>query len=216
VEIERELRKRGYQYLRKRQSKSEARRLVGNASYHQLSKFDLAKAVAACELEPDVVLEGKEKLFEEHYSQIFCSSSSAFCLSRYWLMRHMRRAVRVDPRYKYGQWLTLNFAWNLTRTYIASGEGERQFRYSSEKCSKPVECMCMVLEQIYRSVIEFYRLKRGRGVEEKAPNAFFKDAHRNNQFRSFWRSSRNSSRRQKTQRFLQKFKRSLSEVSIPD
>jgi hypothetical protein len=62
VELERELRKLGYAYLRKRQAKSEARRFIGQ-HYTMVTKEELAQAVAACELDPEIVRsEGKEGL----------------------------------------------------------------------------------------------------------------------------------------------------------
>ena len=55
-----------YQYVRKRQSKGEARRNAGVKHTGSLSpKEELAQAVAACDLDPLTVREGKEQLFEE-------------------------------------------------------------------------------------------------------------------------------------------------------
>src|SRR5207247_1297547 len=95
VFLERELRKRGYQYLRKRQTKSEAKRLLGGAIYFQMKKDELAQAIAACEFDPAIVRKGKEGLFDErYYRSIFSSRSVSFYLSRYWLMRHVQYAAR--------------------------------------------------------------------------------------------------------------------------
>lgn len=66
IEIARQLRNLGYWYVRKRQTKGEARREAGGKQYHFIDKTELAQAVAGCDLDPAVVRKGKEKLFEEH------------------------------------------------------------------------------------------------------------------------------------------------------
>lgn len=57
IEIERAFRKLGYLYLRKRQSKSEARRFAGGR-WHTVKKEELAQAVAACDIDPLLPREG--------------------------------------------------------------------------------------------------------------------------------------------------------------
>lgn len=102
IEIERQLRKLNYLYLRKRMTKSEARR-AGNARHFRLvKKEELAQAVAGCDLDPSIVREGKERLFEERwYGQIFPTGDPKYYLSRYWLMRMVSYAARGYPERAY-------------------------------------------------------------------------------------------------------------------
>jgi hypothetical protein len=81
IEIERALRKVGYLYLRKRQKKSEARKAAGKI-YCLVKKEELAQAVAACEMDPVVVREGKNKLFGEHYKSVFPNTDAHYSPSR--------------------------------------------------------------------------------------------------------------------------------------
>jgi hypothetical protein len=113
VELEMELRKFGYAYLRKRQAKSAAKRFVGQ-HYTMITKEELAQAVAACELDPVTVRsEGKEGLFEEqYYPKIFPTSEPLYYLIRYWLMREVRYASAGYPERAYAKWLILNFMWS--------------------------------------------------------------------------------------------------------
>ena len=62
IEIERNLRKLKYYYLRKRQSKREARRHAGVRRANFVKKEELAQAVAACDLDPSIVREGKHTI----------------------------------------------------------------------------------------------------------------------------------------------------------
>jgi len=80
IELERELRKRRYLYLRKRQTKGEARRDAGK-QYQMISKEELAQAVAGCDLDPIIIRSGREKLFEEdRYTSVFPNSDPNFYL----------------------------------------------------------------------------------------------------------------------------------------
>ncbi len=89
IEIEREFRKLGYHYLRKRQTVGEAKRAAGVQYHYFVKKEELAQAMAASEFDPRVVREGKERLFEErYYNSIFSSRvSPQQFLVRYWLVR---------------------------------------------------------------------------------------------------------------------------------
>jgi hypothetical protein len=124
VYLERELRKRGYQYLRKRQSKSEARRSLGSIGSTLIKKEELAQAVAVCEFDPVLVRKGKEGLFDErYYRSIFSSRSMPFYLSRFWMMRQVKYVARGYPERAYAKWLVLNFAWNCSAKTSAQDWG---------------------------------------------------------------------------------------------
>lgn len=64
-----------YQYLCKRKTKSEARRNAGVRHRFLIKKDELTQALAACDLDPSIVREGKERLFEErYYDQVFANA----------------------------------------------------------------------------------------------------------------------------------------------
>jgi hypothetical protein len=94
VFLERKLLLRGYQYLRKRAQKSEARAAAKVKPKFQVKKEELAQAVASCEEEPTIVYSAKEKLFEDEiYERLFRKESISFYLTRYWLLRTVRRRL---------------------------------------------------------------------------------------------------------------------------
>lgn len=87
IEINRQFRNLGYWYVRKRQTRNEAKRDAGGKQYKFINKTELAQAVAGCNLDPAVVRSGKERLFEEkYYGAIFPTSEPYFYLKRYWYM----------------------------------------------------------------------------------------------------------------------------------
>lgn len=88
VFLERKLRLRGYQYLRKRGRKSDARAASKVKPKFQIKKEELAQAIAACEEDPAVVYSAKENLFEDQvYGRLFRKEDLGFYLARYWLVR---------------------------------------------------------------------------------------------------------------------------------
>jgi hypothetical protein len=52
IEIERSFRKLGYIYLRKRQSKGDAKRSLGGKGRVVIKSWEIAQAVAGCDLDP--------------------------------------------------------------------------------------------------------------------------------------------------------------------
>lgn len=215
VFIERELRKRGYQYLRKRQTKLEARRMFGSQGYRQIKKEDIAAAVAACEFDSSLVLKGREILFNErYYRSIFNSSSLSFYLSRYWLMRQVQARVAKHPERSYAKWLVLHFAWRQLADHIGSGFGERRFREACERTNKEALIpLRMALEAVFKAALSFYRIRRGSGEEAVDRQTFFKQSRLDGPFELFWSHSKNSHRKT-GERAIKRFLGKLQQVEL--
>jgi hypothetical protein len=175
VELEREFRKHGYAYLRKRQHKSEARRYVGQ-HYTMLTKEEVAQAVAACELDPDIVRsEGKEGLFEEGlYSQVFPTGDPLFYLARYRLMREVRDASAGYPERAYAKWLVLHYMWSRLAGGLHSRTMKGCFIDASERNLAPMRSLWEANKTAFRAALTFYRRKRGHGEKAIDVSTFFK------------------------------------------
>ena len=98
--LERELRKLRYWYIRKRQTKGEAKRMASSQQYTMLKKEELAQAVAGCDLDPGIPRTQKEGLFEDRfYSRVFASKDPWYYLTRYRLLREVNSHARAPgPR----------------------------------------------------------------------------------------------------------------------
>ncbi len=217
VLLEREFRKKGYQYIRKKMSKSEARTLYGHG-FHQIDKRELAQAIAACLFDPLIVRKGKERLFEDpYYKSIFCSTNLSFYLSRYWLMRQIKYAARGYPERSYPMWLVLNFAWDQVGSYISSGQSEKRFRYACEHglYSEVLNPLLNGLIHIYRAAIRLYRLNRGEGETARDISTFFQQSKLDADFRRFWNSSKNPYRH-KVKNYFKRFKTYLERLEIEE
>lgn len=220
VYLERELRKRGYQYLRKRQSRAEARRSWGNLNFFLLKKEELAQAVAACEFDPVLVRKGKEGLFEErYYRSIFGSRSVPFYLSRFWLMAQVKYVARGHPERAYAKWLVLHLSWKLLSQDIASGMGERRFRYIFENYDRAAyraaTPLYNVIDGLFKAALAFYRAERGAGDEAKDVSTFFQLAKLHQRFVRFWGTA-GKSNRAKVKRWAKKFRAALNAIELPD
>jgi len=196
IEIERQLRKLGYLYLRKRMTKGEAKRAAGVRHLRFVRKEEFAQAVAGCDLDPSILREGKERLFEERwYGQIFPHAEPNHYLSRYWLMRQVSYTARGYPERAYAKWLVLNFAWSALESSCRSRAGANAFRNACERNRGDVlNPMIRALDAAFVAALRFYRKKRGTGQRAIDVSTFFQRRRLDKDFAKFWRGSANKSR----------------------
>lgn len=190
IEIERNLRKLDYQYLRKRQSKGEARRTAGVKHRFIITKEELAQVVAACELDPLVVREGKEQLFEErYYGTVFPNSDPSYFLPRYWLGKHVSKGAKGFPERAYAKWLVLHFVWRRLSSALNSKARKQRFREESETNLLPT--LAKAVDAAFRGAGAYYRAKRGSGPTQTDPSVFFKRGGHHQELEKFWQSPSN-------------------------
>src|SRR5258706_5354373 len=195
IELERNLRKLDYQYLRKRQTKGEARRHAGVRHRFIVKKEELAQAVAACDLDPSIVREGKERLFEErYYGQVFPSADPNYYLPRYWLVWYVSYAARGYPQRAYAKWLVTHFVWQAVIKVLETRHLRDQFIQLNESDSFPsVERLCNFAVQ---GVGAFYRARRGTGEKAIDVSTFFQRKNLHRDFERFWTNASGSYRSQ--------------------
>jgi len=137
VELERELRKLDYQYLRKRMSKGEARRAFGRRHRWFVKKEELARSVGGCIFDPYIMRLGKERLFEEeYYDKIFNGRTAAGLLVFYWLHLIVAKQSRGDMRRGYARWVVLNYVWGELGSSLSKTLSSNRFRQMAESPSK--------------------------------------------------------------------------------
>jgi hypothetical protein len=189
IELERAFRKLDYFYLRKRQSKREARRRAG---IHQrmVKKEELAQAVAACDLDPAMVRLGKEALFEKNlYAQIFPTGDPNYYLSPYRLMRLVSYASRGFPERAYAKWLVLHHVWGYLQPLVRSHSGAQQFRRNYERDTAAIAPLIKAIGVAFVSSLNFYRAKRGKGPTALDVSSFFRRKGLVAEFENFWRGA---------------------------
>lgn len=216
VYLERELRKRGYQYLRKRESKSEARRSAGSQINFQISKFELAQAVAASEFDPAIVRQGKEALFDgRSYRTIFKTESVDFYLKRYWLLRHVAGVAYGRSReFKYAKWLVYNQIYGLVSEILSSKDLSLKFRAASERYDeRTLDPLWKLIYTVFRAAINFFRRNSGSGKDRTDWPTFVKASNQHKAFAAHWRSAEKA-RAKTARRRLDTFRVRLSSVDL--
>jgi len=210
IDLERSMRKLSCAYIRKRQTKSEVQKAIGNKHFAYIFKEEMAQIVAACEIEPHVARGAKEKLFEEqYYDRIFKSTDPYFYLSRYWLMREVLYCARGDQNRKEARFLVLNFVWSQISSSIRTKNSERDF---VEKCRSQSEEMIVPISQaivkVFNAVKGFFQANRGSGSEAVDIATFCKSKRASAKaFHDYWMNS--YKQKQQVERLLQK---ALAEV----
>lgn len=112
VDLERQLRPFGFEYLRKQGGKVLARRQNQTVRGLYITKFELAQAVAACAGLP-VMRIGREPLFEDPlYTQVFSSHSPYFYITRYWIAAAVEAHVRGSGERRSLKWPVVSFLWD--------------------------------------------------------------------------------------------------------
>jgi hypothetical protein len=217
VIIERSLRKLGYQYIRKKMTKSEAKRLFHSQVYFQIDKRELAQAVAATMFDPALVRGGREGLFEDpYYKSIFSSKSMSYYLSRYWLMKDIQYVSRGIPSRAYPKWVVLNFSWKLLSPIIGSGQGERRFRYANEQDDPRIlRKLYRITDRIFTAALAFFREERGRGKAARDISTFFQLTKLDQRFAEYWDSPKNRYKK-KVERALNEFREALERYELPE
>jgi hypothetical protein len=195
IEIERNLRKLGYHYVRKRQTKGEARRSAGLKHRYLIRKEELAQAVAAADLDPSVLRLGKERLFEErYYATVFPTSDPVYYLNRYWVARLASYSARGYPERGYAKWLVIHHLWQQVGPMLRSRAIAEAFRKLAEKNSGALRHFDRAAELTYREALRLYRRQRGKGETATDVSSFFKLRNLDSLFSRHWRGGSNRSR----------------------
>jgi len=188
IDLERSFRKIGYVYIRKRQSKGEARRTAPK-NYHLVKKEEIATAVAGCDLDPYVLRLGKENLFEEEfYGKVFPNTDPDFYLTRYRLLRDVTYWARGNPQRGYAKWLVLNFVWSRVAPLVRVGRNARAFRLQCESMEADlVVPLGKIINKVFAEVMRYYRHTRGKGAKQLDISRFFRDRKGHDRlFERFW------------------------------
>lgn len=190
VRIERELRKFNYQYIRKRQTKAEARRASGMRFSFIINKEELAQRIAACLFGPYEVRLGKNRLFENDlYLKIFSGRPISEYIVYYWLGRIIFQFTSGDVRRGYAKWLVLNYLWSKMGNTFKKSIYRERFRLMAErqnKYKKQFSSFYGAINKIFIASLAFHRenkfSEKGIIIDE---SMFFKYSNLPNRFRTY-------------------------------
>lgn len=202
VLLQREFAKLNYHYLRKRQTKKEAKRLLGKHYGFWIKMDELAQLVAACELDPYLVRSGKQGLFEPPmYDQIFDHRSVESYLSIYWLGRLIKATGAGYPDRAYAKWHAMHFLWGEMGSLLRRRRNAKEFRRLSELREVP-SSLTRAANLVFVSLIQFYRSQRGKGRTAIDISNFFYRPKQNRLFEEFWNDRANHARKSRLSEYL--------------
>jgi hypothetical protein len=199
VRLERELRKRGYIYLRKRQSKGEAKRQAAEKPKAVIQKTELAQLVGSCVLDPLEVRTGKERLFEtDLYTKVFSGTDINRYLTQYYLGTAVGHVSRRDPSRAYGKWVVLNFIWSKSaQLFFAASRRDLFIRVCESESwgGDCLEALCSAIEHVFDALQAFYKRNYRVDGRELDQSTFFKHKGLHTRFEGFWNQAKHGHRR---------------------
>jgi hypothetical protein len=191
VRIEREFRKLNIFYIRKRMTKREAVRYGANRYSHRISKEKLARAIAACNVDPYEVRLGTNRLFEDDiYGKLFNGRKATEYITMYWLYRHVYYWSKGNVKTVSAKWHVLNLLWTLLQKYLKRNSYKEQFRKLIEpknRYPKEFQPVDNLIRDIFALSLAFYR--RYRKIEGKIqePRDFYKHVNFHKKFFAFYK-----------------------------
>ena len=160
IMLERELRKLGYWYIRKRQTKGEARRMATSQRYVMVKKEELAQAVAACAFDPAIPRTQKEGLFEDRfYSVIFASKDPWQYLTRYRLLREVNARARGDRNRGSAKWLVTHMVWQEIGPLLRPRTAAERFVKAPEHRDQ-MQYLSRAIDAAFAAVKAFYHVNK--------------------------------------------------------
>jgi hypothetical protein len=187
VRIEKEMKKYGYWYIRKRMKKSEASKYGGDRYSFKINKEELARFLAAVNVDPYEIRLGKDRLFEDDiYSKIFDGRNVSEYLTIYWLGKYLTYWVKDNNKYSYAKWIVLNFLWNELGQDLRKIVYKEPFRKICERPSKfykEVKLLDDISKLGLRMSLRFYILNKKVEGRVQEPIDFFKHVKYHLRFR---------------------------------
>lgn len=190
VRIERDFRKLGYHYLRKKMSKSEARSMMGGRYKWVIKKEDIARYVASCDLDPYILRLGKDRLFEDDlYPKIFDGRRATEYLLIYWFCRLTAYWSRGDSRRGYAKWIVFHFLWSKMKSGLLRPAIKENFRYAAERSNTYwhlFQPLNRIADATFTLAVAFYRKNKVVDGTIQDASSYFKHKGLHKAFEKFW------------------------------
>jgi len=190
IRIEREFRKLNYQYLRKKMSKAEARKINSGRYGWIIKKEELARSVGSCVLDPYQIRLGRDRLFEDDvYPQIFFECTAIEYLTFYWLNRKVSYWSRVDSRRGYARSLVVNFVYSKLKSRLFLPSFREKFRRAAERSKQygwELQPLDRISEFVFKNVMAYYRANKRKDGKIFDESNFFKHANLHIEYQKYW------------------------------
>jgi hypothetical protein len=126
----------------------------------------------------------------------------------YWVGRIAKYEGSGYPDRAYAKWYALHFLWRYVHPLLYSKAGADYFRTSCERNRWPAP-LHAAADQVYRGLMDFYRIKKGKGPHAVDISNFFYRLNQHSAFDAFWRGPKNN-RKIRFKKMIKKFQSEIT------
>ena len=128
-------------------------------------------------------------------------------------MREVSYAAQGYPERAYAKWVVLNFMWSKVTSLMHSKAKIERFKDEWERENSGLYYLWRTSNVTFKAVLQFYRLKRGKGAKAQDVSTFFQRRNLHIEFIKFWRGSLNN-HRPTFQKYWTKFEHIISQDRV--
>lgn len=211
LELERSLNKYGYQYLRKRQTRSEARRAVGTQHAFQLTKEELAKAVADCRYKSLSRIAGIQPLFDKHYDKLFDGRTKPETyLCYHWTYKRVNERSRDDFNRSWTKLVVVHSLWRLIGSEVTARSRD-YLRLNERRDDSYLRVFSELTAPLFSAALASYRANRGSGNDKQDIVSYHKSETAHRYFDAYWMSRKAAPYRARFDKWRDRFSSVLRE-----
>jgi hypothetical protein len=171
--LDRALQAHGFGYLRKRMSRTEARRRFGGRKMSWIKRKDLASAIAATMLDPAEIRRGENHLFEHHYDELFALDKPFDYLARWRLFEATSRVSKRRNEWGYAKWAVIFVVWSALQRVLSAQSRRMQWtKLHSDKNGKLNRATEQLITVAFKCSMQLFRSERTTGQDV---SSFFKN-----------------------------------------
>lgn len=222
IRIEKELRKYGYHYVRKRMAKSEMKKYFSDNFRFKVNRFDLIRSISAVTYNPYLIRKGVEHLFEDDtkYRTLFSGRPVREYLIYFWLYKLIKK--QSDYERTYCMWFVMNDVYGHIKETLKYKSCKLAFLYICERQSKQehsniLKPLNYVIDQYFRFYArDFFKWSKKNGREAIDLSSFFNSDKIRSNFEKFYKNQVPKKKKETIQKKLIKFINEIENFEIPD
>ncbi len=222
IRIEKEFRKYGYHYVRKRMAKTEEKKYFSENFRFRVDRHNLVRAIAAVMYNPYRIRRGVEHLYEEDstYQKIFSNRPGKEYLMFFWLHRLIQKESNAERSYSI--WYVMNHIYNLTKDLLKNKQNrdafiyicERQLRFEYNEILKPLRKIINRYFDIY--VKDFFTFSKKESAEPLDMSSFFNNQALVLKFEKYFKKYVPKTKKEQLKKNAEKFRHLLEGFEFPE
>lgn len=179
IQTERSLRRLGYEYLRRSETKVEAARRSGESRAVRIKKTELVQAIGTCKIDRFVARIGPKKAFgdfrleggEEVYSVLFGRTEPVEFVNAYWIVKYAKSPAfnKQFGEARHAKWLVAHAFWQELDAASRTSQDLMRVLAQAER-TQVDDRTHAVLREFFGAAKSAYR--RGRDGDEPAEKFF--------------------------------------------